>query len=104
MGISEQDQSILSGVIQQYLGSSQSGSMKPFAFQLQAYTSDKNSQNTQGTQASAYAQAQYNNQAYQQPNYYYQQQQQQYAYDYNSYNNYKQQQYQREQQAYEQKL
>lgn len=87
-GISKSEENVLSGVIKQYLSSSQGG--KPYTFSIQA-----------GTHAAAnsQSQSQYNPASYQQPNYY----QQQPSYDYNSYS-YKQQQHQREVEIYEQKL
>lgn len=104
-GISESDQSIISGVIKQYLAQSETGSPSPYTISIQAYN-DKNSpyanpQTVYGTQTTVNSQLQYNQASnYQQPNYY---QQQQSSYDYNNYN-YKQQQHQREVEIYEQKL
>lgn len=93
-GLSKSDESIISGVIKQYLSSSQSESVPssvPYAVAIHAYSDKKLPySNSQYSQASNY----------QQPNYY---QQQQATYDYNNYN-YKQQQHQREVQIYEQKL
>lgn len=107
-GISKSDQSIISGVIKQYLsGQSQSGPTVPYTFSVHTYNDKKSpysssQQTAYGSQAMVNSQSQYNQAAnYQQPNYY--QQQQQSSYDYSNYN-YKQQQHQREVEIYEQKL
>ncbi len=103
-GISKSDESIISGVIKQYLSSSaqtQSGPTVPYTVSIHSYNdkNQPNSQNVYGTQATINSQSQYSQANYQQPNYY----QQQPPFDYNNYN-YKQQQHQQEVAIYEQKL
>lgn len=97
LGISKSDERIISGVIQDFL-SPKSPPTVPYPISQHTYNDKQslyaNSQNSYGNQA-VYSQSQHS----QPPGY----QQQQPLYDYNNYN-YKQQQYQRDVEIYEQKL